>query len=200
MKLSPRTTFTFTLGLLTAAVLAGCASTPTSTPTPSAGVSREAGILSIGTNVNVLNSTGEAITVAADVSDTNQGMGVVQPGETASAEGTNFEADVKLTVTFNDGTSMKFEALNPPWGAGWPVLQTEWCRERSYKADETKFWFIQQYKNSAQHGFTIKRLPDDDWKQFRIIFTPTPTEGATDVQACMPKKDPPAPPIPAQSS
>ena len=192
MKLSHRTTATFTLGLLTAAVLTGCATTPTSTPTPSAGVSREAGILSIGTNVNVLNSTGEAITVAADVSDTNQGMGVVQPGETASAEGTNFETDVKLTVTFNDGTSLKLWAYNPPWGVGYPILQGDRCETTTYKADETKFWFIQQYKNSAQHGFTIKRLPDDDWKQFRITFTPTPTEGATDLQACTTKKDPPA--------
>ena len=150
--------------------------------------------------MNVLNSTGEAITVAADVSDTNQGMGVVQPGETASAEGTNFETDVKLTVTFNDGTSLKLWAYNPPWGVGYPILQGDRCETTTYKADETKFWFIQQYKNSAQHGFTIKRLPDDDWKQFRITFTPTPTEGATDLLACIPKKDPPAPPIPAQSS
>jgi len=150
--------------------------------------------------VNVLNSTGEVITVAADVSDTNQGMGDVQPGETASAEGTHFGHDVDLTVTFEDGTSMKLEAHNPPWPMGYPVLQGEWCGEVSYKADETKFWFFQQYKNSAQHGFTIKRLPDDDWKQFRIIFTPTPPEGATDFEACVTKKDPPAPPIPAQSS
>ena len=42
MKLSPRTTFTFTLGLLTAAVLAGCTTTPTSTPAPSVGASRQA--------------------------------------------------------------------------------------------------------------------------------------------------------------
>ena len=191
MKLSPRTTITFTLGLLMAGLTTGCATTPTSTPTPSTGVSREAGILSIGTNVNVLNSTGETITVAADISDTNQGMGAVQPGKTASAEGTNFENDVQLTVTFNDSTSMKFEAHNPPWGMGYPILTGEWC-ESTYKADETKFWFIQQYKNSTQHGFTIKRLPDDDWKQFRITFTPTPTEGATDLQACTTKGAPPA--------
>ena len=155
--------------------------------------------------MNLLNSTGETITVAADVSDTNQGMGAVQPGKTASAEGTHFGRDVELTVTFNDGTSLELLAHNPPWGMGYPVLQGEIlqggrCGEVSYEADETKFWFFQQYKNSAQHGFTIKRLPDDDWKQFRIIFTPTPTEGATDLLACIPKKDPPAPPIPAQSS
>ena len=153
--------------------------------------------------MNVLNSTGEAITVAADVSDTNQGMGVVQPGETASAEGTNSGggADVLLTFTFNDGTSMKLLAYNPAWAVGWPELRSEpLCVHGRYEADDTKFWFIQQYKNSTQHGFTIKRLPDDDWKQFRIIFTPTPTEGATDLLACIPKKDPPAPPIPAQSS
>ena len=88
--------------------------------------------------MNVLNSTGETITVAADISDTNQGMGAVQPGETASAEGTNFGRDVELTVTFNDGTSLIFKALNPPWGAGYPVLRGVGCRERRYQADETK--------------------------------------------------------------
>jgi hypothetical protein len=151
--------------------------------------------------VNILNSTGEVIKVAADVSDSNQGMGNVATGETASAEGTHFGRDVELTVTFKDGTSMKFAAHNPPWGMGYPVLTGEWCEQVSYEADETKFWLFQQYKNSAQHGFTIKRLPDDDWKQFRITFTPTPTEGATDLLACTPKNDPPAPPpIPAQSS
>ena len=55
MKLSPRTTTTFTLGVLTAAVLAGCATTPTNTPTPSptGSVAREAA--GSGGNANVLN-------------------------------------------------------------------------------------------------------------------------------------------------
>ena len=39
MKLSPRTTFTFTLGLLTVGLLTGCATTPTSTPSPEPTVS-----------------------------------------------------------------------------------------------------------------------------------------------------------------
>ena len=39
MKLSPRTTITFTLGLLMAGLITGCATTPTSTPSPEPTVS-----------------------------------------------------------------------------------------------------------------------------------------------------------------
>ncbi len=57
MKLSPRTTTTFTLGVLTAAVLAGCATTPTNTPTPTpsptGSVAREAA--GSGGNADVLH-------------------------------------------------------------------------------------------------------------------------------------------------
>ena len=42
MKLSPRTTFTFSLGLLTVGLLAGCTTTPTSTPSPAVSVDRQA--------------------------------------------------------------------------------------------------------------------------------------------------------------
>ena len=44
MKLSARTTATLTLGLLTAGLLAGCATAPTSTSSPSASVDRQAAL------------------------------------------------------------------------------------------------------------------------------------------------------------
>ncbi len=178
MRCSLWLTTTLTLGLLTSAVLTGCASVSTRTPTPTESVSREAGLLSLGTNQHLLNSTGEAITVVNVVSDTNQGMGVVEPGGTASAEGSNFGSDVEFNVTFVNGVTMKFRAHNPPYGMGYPVLMGDTCGEVSYHADETRF------RSFGEHGITIKRLPDDDWKQFRITFTPTPAESATDWEWC----------------
>ena len=152
------------------------------------------------TNLQLVNNSGKTINVVSQRSDSSRGLGPILDGGTASAEGTKtFGYDVRVNVNFIGGDSFTLSATNPSTRP--PVVNGgDDCGDISFNVGDENNYFFQKDKNSTKHGFTIKRLPDDKWKQFRIIFTPTPTEGATDVQACMPKKDPPAPPIPAQSS
>ncbi|MCX6424105.1 MAG: hypothetical protein NTV96_06025, partial [Actinobacteria bacterium] len=62
LKLSPLAT-TFTCGLFAVGLLAGCTTTPTSTPSPSVSASRQAAWGMSSTNLQLVNNSGKTINV-----------------------------------------------------------------------------------------------------------------------------------------
>ena len=189
MKLSPRTTITFTLGLLTVGLLAGCGGQTTVAhgemsiqtsaavreaaplPSPSASPSPEEAWGMLGVNLQLVNNSGRAINVLSKRSDSSLRLGDIPNGGTASVEGTfAIGYDVEVNVDFLDGTKFTLSAANT---ANSPIVKT--CTgESEFKENE------QQDYNFHDHGITIKRLFDDDWKQFLVTFTPTVPKFARD--------------------
>ena len=169
LKLSPLAT-TFTCGLFAVGLLAGCTTTSTSTPSPSVSVSREAVWGLDSTNLQLVNNSGKTITVVSKRSDSSRGLGPIRDGGTASAEGsTTSEYDVAVNVNFIGGDSFTLSATNRPFKP--PVVHGgDGCGDISLNVGDENNYFFQKDKNSTQHGFTIKRLPDDDWKQFQVTF------------------------------
>ena len=174
MKLSPRTTATFTLGLLTVGLLAGCATTPTSTPSPSVSASREAAWGLKGTNLQLVNNSGANITVVSKRSDSSRGLGPIRDGGTASAEGTSGGGDdVDVQVRFADDTLVDIRASNPIDDIPF-VGHGGYCKRIRFYVGGQRDYVIGEV-----HGITVKRLPDDDWKQFQVTFTANVAEGST---------------------
>ena len=169
LKLSPLAT-TFTYGLFAVGLLAGCTTTSTSTPSPSVSASREAAWGLDGTNLQLVNNSGKTITVVSQRSDSSRGLGPILDGGTASAEGTKtFDYDVRVNVNFIGGDSFTLSATNP--STRQPVVNGgDDCGDISLNVGDENNYFFQKDKNSTKHGFTIKRLPDDNWKQFQITF------------------------------
>ena len=174
MKPSPRTTATLTLGLLTVGLLAGCATAPTTTPTPVVSASREAAWGLDGTNLRLVNNSGVEITVVEDYSDSNSGLGVIPNGGIASVERTAFVGeDVGVQVRFADGRSTDIRASNPIDGDKPPyVTNGSSCGKIEFLVGDQRDYSI------GVHGITVKRLPDDGWKQFQVTFTSTVAEGS----------------------
>ena len=167
MKRSPRTATTFTLGLLTVGFLVGCATTPTSTPTPSVSASREAAWGLDGTNLRLVNNSGAVITVVKYYSDSNSGLDVIPNGGTASAEGTAFAGeDTGVQVRFADGRLSDIQASNP-FGDEPYVTNGASCGNIEFLVGDQRDYSI------GVHGITVIRLPDDGWKQFQVTFTET---------------------------
>lgn len=174
MKLAPRTTTTFTLGLLMAGFLAGCATTPTSTPTPAMSVSREAAGALKGVNLALVNNSGTVINVVSGRSDSSEGLGKISNGGKANAEGTTSNGeDVILTVEISGAKTMELLAVNGLWQS--PALAAgRTCQYVFYSEGDTRNWA------NGKYGITVERLPDDKWKQFRITFTTSHAVGAAD--------------------
>ena len=174
LKPSPRTTTTFTLGLLMAGFLAGCASTPTSTPTPAMSVSREAAGALKGVNLALVNNSGTVINVVSGRSDSSEGLGKISNGGKANAEGTTSNGeDVILTVEISGAKTMELLAVNGLWQS--PALAAgRTCQYVFYSEGDTRNWA------NGKYGITVERLPDDKWKQFRITFTTSHDVGAAD--------------------
>ena len=182
MKPSPRT-ITFTLGLLTVWILAGCGGQTTGAtgemsiqPAPA---SREAYWGIDGTNLQLVNNSGWDITVVEYESSTNSGHKVIKDGETASAEGTAFTGyDVSVTVRFKGGVESKIQAGNPIDGEPY-VKNGVKCLEIPLLVGEEHDYVIKDGLMNLQ-GITVKRLPDDNWKQLEVTFTATKSPDSTD--------------------
>jgi hypothetical protein len=185
LKLASRTTATFTLGILTAGPLAGCTTIPTSTPSPSVSASREAAWGLEGTNLQLVNNSGADITVVKYYSDSNSGPDVIPNGGTASAEGTAFQGvDTGVRVRFADGKLADIQASNQLVASPY-VTNGEGCGKIGFGVGDQRDYFIGEVQ-----GITVKRLPDDDWKQFQVTFTATIAEASTDFCSYEPPNEP----------
>ena len=182
MKLSPRTTATFTLGLLTVGLLAGCGGQTTVAPgemsIQTASPSREAAGLAYGSYWNLANDSGETITIT-DLdpgSSDSVGLGPIPTGGTAYIEGGNIP-NVQLEVAFPDTQSFRLIGDSSGGEGGEPIVKTEGdlCGWITLEIGSAANWF---YKN---HGFTIKREPDTDHFQLRITFTKSKASGSRDI-------------------
>ena len=181
MKLSPRTTLTLTLGLLTVGLLAGCGGQTTVAPggvsIQTASPSRKAAGLPYGSYWNLANDSGETITITdLDPGGSDSvGLGPIPTGGTAYIEGGNIP-NVQLEVTFPDTQSFRLIGDSSGEG-GEPIVKTEGdlCGWITLKIGSAANWF---YKN---HGFTIKREPDTDLFQLRITFTKSKASGSRDI-------------------
>ena len=174
LKLSPLAT-TFTCGLFAVGLLAGCTTTSTSTPSPSVSASREAAWGLDGTNLQLVNNSGANITVVKYYSDSNSGPDVIPNGGTASAEGTAFAGDdTGVRVRFADGKLADIKASNQLSGTPY-VTNGEGCGKIIFGVGDQRDYVI-----GGVQGITVKRLPDDDWKQFQVTFTATKSQGSPD--------------------
>ena len=171
LKLSPRTSTSLTLGLLFAGLLAGCASTPASQPTltPSVSVSREAAGFASGVNMTLVNASGENITF---------GLSDLAPGETTTAAGKSDVEDLLIVPKFSDGHSIRIRA-NDVTGLPEPAVYQDGCGKFLFGEGDAI------HLSSQNHGFTVERLPDDNWNHFRITFTVSIADGARDI--CLPQ-------------
>ena len=152
------------MGLALTSMLLGCGSTGTATPatTPSAGPTRHAAELwGKGSAVKLVNSTDESINVVSSISDTSSGLGDLQPGKAATAEGTFFGPDLRLAASVAGGTAIAFS-----WSEESLVVGNTICYT-IFEVGEKHDYLIEN------HGFSVERLPDDDWYQFLVTFTQT---------------------------
>jgi hypothetical protein len=173
LKLSPLAT-TLTFGLFALGLLAGCATTPTSTPTPTVSVAREAAGALKGVNLALVNNSGTVINVVSGRSDSSEGLGDIPNEGKANAEGTTSNGeDVILTVKISGAKTMELLAVNGLWQS--PALAAgRTCQYVFYSEGDTRNWA------NGKYGITVERLPDDKWKQFRITFTTSHDVGAAD--------------------
>lgn len=191
LKLSPRTT-TLTFGLLLAGLLAGCAATGTSTPSasPSSSIPREAAPIRIkGVNFQIVNNSGTAINLVNLETDPMSIVGTIEDGGAGSASGkATFGEDVFVDFGFPDGDTLKLRGYNGVFlpyvreGRMRAVLEPCGPNEFTENAEGNYYFGVR-----GDRGVTIKRLPDDAWKQFLITFTASKSASSTTL--CPPPND-----------
>ena len=146
-------------------VITGCSSSPDRAAAP-AEPSLDQG--NLGVMVCVQNDSSEQFRMSLRKGDSYDGGDVLEPGKKSCGEGTNWAGDdVWLGPTFYRG-QRTFTPLiigDNPW-AGKPtayVHKGAACTNKSgFDVDETRSW------DSGLVKFTIKRLPDNSWKQFLV--------------------------------
>ena len=184
LKLSPRTT-TLTFGLLLAGLLTGCAATGTSAPaaSPSASVPREAAPIRIkGVNFQIVNNSGTAINLVNLETTPMSIVGTIEDGGTGSASGkATFGEDVEVVFGFPDGDTLKLRGyngamFNPEVREGRMRAVLELCGPNEFAENAEGNYYLGV---RGDRGVTIKRLPDDDWKQFLITFTASKSASST---------------------
>ena len=169
MKLSPRTTFTFTLGLLTAAVLAGCTTTPTSTPAPSVSASRQATEEDAGVTLPVNTC------YTNDVIDDAGNTFTIQIGDKDVPYG-KFECfvtnDRATEIKYYKGTSRNefyatFKASNPYIEKPWLSIKFE--DELEPHSHQYKVYETYTYEDRYENLYTVLRKEDtNEMKQFTV--------------------------------
>ena len=172
MKLSPRTTATFTLGLLTVGLLAGCATTPTSTPSPSVSASRQAteeDLPPITLPVNTCYKND----VIGDAGDTIQiGDQDVPYGESACFVTNDRATEIKFYRNTNrDIFYATFKANNQLIGNPWLSIRfvDDWEPQllQQYEVYETH-----TYEDDYEFIYTVLRKEDtNEMKQFTVAIS-----------------------------
>ncbi|MEI7630048.1 MAG: hypothetical protein WCJ73_02715 [Actinomycetes bacterium] len=179
MKLSPRTTTTFMLALVTAGLLAGCTTTPTSAPAPSVGASRQAtekdAPLTLPVNTcyknDGIDSAGDTFTIQIGDKDVPYGQSTCFITDDRATE-------IKL---YRDSTRVDFyatfKASNPYIGRPW--LSIKFVDElepnsHQYAVNDT-ITYEQAFKDTISHEvvyefiYTVLRKEDtNEMKQFTV--------------------------------
>ena len=170
MKLSPRTTFTFTLGLLTAAVLAGCTTTPTSTPAPSVGASRQAteeDLPPITLPVNTCYKN-DAIDPAGDTFTIQIGDKDVPYGKSECFVTNDRATEIKFyRNTSRDIFYATFKASNQYIGKPW--LSIRFVDELEPHSHQYAVYETYTYEDDYEFIYTVLRKEDtNEMKQFTV--------------------------------
>jgi hypothetical protein len=174
MSRGPRPLFAASLAL--AAIVAGVSGCSSSDE-----ASRDAG--NLGTRICILNSWTETVSVQYTKRDTDTGTGPLKPGMQSCAEGTSIPYDVLGVMVFPAPTrALFFEATNPFFGAPWANISQAYvndppdptdqrlangCIVGNYEVGTTRLW------DNGTMRISIKRLPDDQWKEFILIIEPS---------------------------
>ena len=171
MKLSPRTTFTFSLGLLTVGLLAGCTTTPTSTPAPSVGASRQATEEDLPPITLPVNTcyTNDAIDSAGDTFTIQIGDKDVPYGKSECFVTNDRATEIKFYRNTNrDIFYATFKANNQLIGNPWLSIRF---------VDDLEPQLLQQYEVYETHTYedpyefiyTVLRKEDtNEMKQFTV--------------------------------
>ena len=173
MKLSPRTTFTFTLGLLTAAVLAGCTTTPTSTPAPSVGASRQAteeDLPPITLPVNTCYKNDyidDGGTYTIEIGDKD-----VPYGKSACFVTENRATEIKFyRNTSRDSFYATFKVSNPPIGNPWLSIRFVDDLEPQLLL-QLAVYETHTYEDPYENIYTVLRKEDtNEMKQFTVAIS-----------------------------
>ena len=138
----------------------------------------------LGTRICIVNSWTQSVNVTYGQKDTSTQEGDIPPGSQSCAEGTRFNgSDVDGVILLPEPVlPFAFTASNPWFGApsayiqqlqGRDPSQDGWynaynCTSRSgMDVGEARFW-----DNGAER-ITIKRLGDDQWKEFLLTIEPS---------------------------
>lgn len=136
-----------------------------------------------GTNLCVKNSSSKSIPVTMRTFDTSSGDNPLPPGKTLCIEGTfSGGTDVAFAIKLGEGNSnMRIQATNQSIGQPrFYLLQdvvnpsyTRLCIFQGFKSME---------ENASNDGileYTIKRLPDTNWKEFELTLRDDPNPSTT---------------------
>ena len=170
MKLSPRTTFTFSLGLLTVGLLAGCTTTPTSTPAPSVGASRQAteeDLPPITLPVNTCYKN-DAIDSAGDTFTIQIGDKDVPYGQSACFVTDDRNTEIKFyRNTSRDTFYATFKASNQYIGNPW--LSIKFVDDSEPNSHTYKVYETYTYEDPYEFIYTVLRKGDtNEMKQFTV--------------------------------
>ena len=136
----------------------------------------------LGTRICIVNSWTETVNVTYDLKDTSIGEGDIRPGYQSCAEGTRFDfTDVGGDLVLPDPAQpFEFSATNPWFGApyahisqredpslGYQLMYHLCTSESGFDVGATRLW------DNGTMRITIKRLPDDQWKEFTLVIEPS---------------------------
>jgi len=139
----------------------------------------------------IVNNSGTAINLVNLETTPMSIVGTIEDGGTGSASGrVSFGEDVEVDFGFLDGDTLRLMGYNGvtflPYvreGGGGRGGETGLCGPNEfYENEEGNYYFGVR----GDRGVTIKRLPDDAWKQFLITFTASKSASSTTLCPEMP--------------
>jgi hypothetical protein len=140
--------------------------------------SRQAG--NLGTRVCIINNWTDTVSIKYTIKDTSTREGDLPPGEQSCAEGTMaWGCDVNGAIAFPElGLSAEFSAYNP-WVQA-PGAYINWRTfngqaPAAYCDEKLQTWAVGDAPTWSKGavGVNVKRLPDDQWKEFLITVQPS---------------------------
>lgn len=135
-----------------------------------------------GTEVCVQNSSTKTLPVRIKQADTSTGDNPLRPGTMLCVEGTySGGSDVLFTLTMGEGNpDMRIQATNQSLGQPrFYLLQDD---PNAYSFHCIYQGFASMEENSSNDGvleYTVKRLPDTNWKEFQVVLRDDPNPSTT---------------------
>jgi hypothetical protein len=141
--------------------------------------SRQAG--NLGTRVCILNSWSEKVGVEYINKDTDTGTGPLGPSMQSCAEGTGqMLGDVTGELTFPEPIPALGFSANNPWTGAPRFGLAEFNSNDPKRRDGTTNCFDEGFVvgdtrvyDNGTFRLSVKRLPDDQWKEFSVIIEPS---------------------------